>query len=198
MARTQAADYDERREEIRDQAARLYAKRGFLGTSVSDLAKACGVSKSAIYHYYPSKDDILYDVMRSHIADLGAAARAAVENRSSGEAKLRQLSRSFMQLYVGAQARHKVLLNELDQLPKNRRAEIVALQRELIAFVGDILAQIEPRLAGDGGERFATTMLFFGMVNWTHTWFDSKGAVSAEDLADMVVDVMVGGLAKLR
>ena len=67
MARTQAADYEERREAIVERAADLFASRGFLGASVSDIAKACKTSKSLLYHYYPSKEDVLYAVMLSHV-----------------------------------------------------------------------------------------------------------------------------------
>jgi len=76
MARTQAADYGVRREAIVEKAARLYAERGFLGASISDLAKVCRISKSLIYHYYPSKEDILFDVMHSHVRALLDTAEA--------------------------------------------------------------------------------------------------------------------------
>ena len=185
MARTQAADYDQRREHIVVQAARLYARDGFLGASVSDLANACKISKSAIYHYYQSKEDILFDVMRSHVEALDEAARAIGKNSAAPAQQLRELSHAFMRLYVGAADRRKVLLNELDNLPKPRRASIVALQRGLIGQVEQMLIQIEPRLAKRNGQAFAAAMLFFGMINWTHTWFDEKGPVSAEALADM-------------
>ena len=75
MARTQAADYGVRREAIVEKAARLYAERGFLGASISDLAKVCRISKSLIYHYYPSKEDILFDVMHSHVARVAGCGR---------------------------------------------------------------------------------------------------------------------------
>ena len=68
MARKQAPDFEQRRDAILEQAARLYAAQGFLGASVADLARACKTSKSLIYHYYPSKEDILFDVMHSHVA----------------------------------------------------------------------------------------------------------------------------------
>ena len=55
-------------------AARLYGKRGFQGTSVADLAKACRTSKSLIYHYFPSKDDTLHAVMAAHLDALVDAA----------------------------------------------------------------------------------------------------------------------------
>ena len=70
MARTQAADFAARRAAIVEKAAALYAERGFLGASIADLAKACRTSKSLIYHYYPSKEDILFDVMHSHVRSL--------------------------------------------------------------------------------------------------------------------------------
>ena len=68
------ADYDQRRGRIVERAARLFARDGFLGSSISELADACRISKSAIYHYYPSKEDILFDVMRSHVVALEEAA----------------------------------------------------------------------------------------------------------------------------
>lgn len=196
MARTQAADYDQRRADIVAHAARLYAKHGFLGASVADLAMACDVSKSAIYHYYTSKEDILYDVMISHVRALEEAATAAMGLSAPAVEKLRALARRFMALYVDAADRHKVLLNDLDHLPKARRAEIVAVQRGLIEAVRGLLVEIAPGLKKKSGESIAAAMLFFGAINWTHTWFDAKGPVDAERLADMAVDVTLGGLAK--
>lgn len=196
MARTQAADYDQRRADIVTHAARLYARHGFLGASVADLAAACDVSKSAIYHYYPSKEDILYDVMISHVRALEDAAAAAMALDAPAEEKLRALARHFLGLYAGAAERHKVLLNDLDHLPKPRRAEIVSVQRGLIDAVRKLLADIAPSLKRKSGESFAAAMLFFGAINWTHTWYDAKGSVNPERLADMAVDLTLGGLAK--
>lgn len=63
MARIPAADYDQRREAIIEIAAGQFAKKGFIGTSVADLSVACCIFKSLIYHYFPSKEDIPYEVM---------------------------------------------------------------------------------------------------------------------------------------
>jgi AcrR family transcriptional regulator len=196
MARTQAADYDERRAALVEAAAALYARHGFQGASVADLAQRCKVSKSLIYHYYAAKEDILFDVMISHVRGLEQAALAAIAGDAPAAEKLRLLARGFMSLYVGAADRHKVLLNELDHLPRARRAEIVDVQRRLIEIVRRLLVQIEPGLKRRGGESFAAAMLFFGMINWTHTWFHPTGAVTAEALADMAVELTLGGLAR--
>jgi hypothetical protein len=89
-----------------------------------------------------------------------------------------------------------VLLNDLDELPKSKRAEIVAVQRRLIETVQKLLIEIEPQLKKKSGASFAAAMLYFGMINWTHTWFDSKGPVSAGALAEMTVDLTLGGIGR--
>jgi AcrR family transcriptional regulator len=196
MARTQAADHDERKQGIVEAAAALFAERGFNGASVADIAQRCGGAKSLIYHYYESKEDILYEVMISHVRALDAAAREAITGEEHPERKLRELAHRFMALYVGAAARHKVLLNDLGRLPKARRAEIVAVQRGLIEIVQKLLVEIEPALKRRSGAAFAAAMLFFGQINWTHTWFDPRGPVSAGALAEMAVDLTLGGVRK--
>ncbi|HEY2178389.1 MAG TPA: TetR/AcrR family transcriptional regulator [Caulobacteraceae bacterium] len=195
MARTQAADYGERRAAIVEQAARLYAESGFLGASVADLAQALGASKSLIYHYYASKEDILFEVMDSHLRALAEAAEAVLARPLRPEEKLRELARAFMRLYVGAAARHKVLLNELDALPPARREEIVGRQRRLIEAVEGLITAIQPRLPPR--LRRPGAMLFFGMINWTHTWFHEGGGASAEEVADLAADLTLNGLAGL-
>ncbi|HKR23865.1 MAG TPA: TetR/AcrR family transcriptional regulator [Allosphingosinicella sp.] len=190
MARPQSPDYDKRRDAILAAAARLYARRGFQGASVADLAKACKTSKSLIYHYFPSKEDILYDVMATHLDDLVAAAEAATRS-GTAEEQLRALTLAFMRLYVGARDRHKVLLNELDNLAAGPRAEVIAKQRRIIAAVEALVRALRPET---GPLALPLAMLFFGMINWTHTWFRAEGRVSAESLAEMAVDLMLGGL----
>jgi len=188
MARPQSPDYDRRREAILAAAARLYATKGFPGASVAELAKACNSSKSLIYHYFPSKDDILYAVMAEHLDALTEAAETACAT-GSADARLRALTVAFMRLYASAQNHHKVLLNELDNLPPERRAAVVAKQRRIIEAAESVITEIAP-----GGGARVNTMLFFGMINWTHTWFDPAGPFMPEALAVRVVEIMQRGV----
>lgn len=194
MARPQSPDYDRRREAIVAAAAHLYARRGFKGASILDLARHCNTSKSLIYHYFPSKDDILHEVMAAHLDALVDAADESMQEGSARE-RLRALTVAFMKLYAGAQDSHKVLLNELDNLPRQRRAEVVAKQRRIIAVVETLVLEIRP----DANPiTLPLTMLFFGMINWTHTWFRPEGSVGTEALAELAVDLMLNGLERLQ
>ena len=187
MARTQAADYDQRREAIVEKAAQLFASMGFRGASVADLATACETSKSLIYHYYPSKEDILYAVMASHIDQLVRDVEEVMSRKEDPASLLGTLLQAFMRHYVGAADRQKVLLNEIKNLPNNNRAIIVTKQRIVVDAIQKLFAQIHPLLAKDRVRARAHTMLLFGMINWTSTWFDPAGPLSADEIADMAL-----------
>lgn len=194
MARTKAADYDDKRNLIMDQAAALFARDGFAGASLSNLADACQVSKSLIYHYYPSKEAILYDVMSGHMEELLGVVEQARAKGLQGADGFSVFTRDLLSHYTGAADKQKVLLYELNSLPEPQREEIVAKQRELIDFVEGLLKQASPRAAKDKAQLRAKVMLFFGMLNWTHTWFRPKGPVSRDDVADMAAEIILGSL----
>lgn len=192
MARTQSADYDQRRESIVERAAHLFATSGFRGTSVSDVAIACETSKSLLYHYFPSKEDVLYEVMSSHIDQLCEDVDEVMQREGEPAVLLQALIHNFMRHYVGAANRQKVLLNELDNLPRDRRQSIVEKQRRVIDAVQSLLAMLDPSLTDPAHAR-VQTMLLFGMINWTHTWFDPDGPISADAIADMALDHFLPG-----
>lgn len=191
MARTQAPDYEQRREAIVERAVELFATKGFQGASVAELAVACGASKSLFYHYYASKEDVLYAVMASHIDQLAQDVDEVLARKGKPAEHLDRLIHAFMRHYVGAAARQKVLLNELGSLPERERDIIVAKQRGIIEAVQALLVKIYPGLRKNPARARVQTMLLFGMINWTHTWFDAEGPISADDVADMVVKLVL-------
>jgi AcrR family transcriptional regulator len=196
MARTQAADYVQRREGIVDRAADLFASRGFLGTSIADLADACKTSKSLLYHYYDSKEQILFDVMHSHVKALLDVAEDIAARPIGAADKLRAMTREFMRLYLGAASRQRVLLNELANLPEAQRRIIVGIQRRLIDIIDKVLVEIRPDLAGRSPLRRPAVMLYFGMINWMHTWLDPAGRAKPAKIADLAINTFLNGIAK--
>ncbi len=196
MARTQAADFDKRREAIMDTAAGLYASKGFLGASVAQIAAACHTSKSLIYHYSPSKEDILFDVMDSHVQSLVEAARAIDEVEPDPANKVRRIAAALMLLYAGHEANQTVLLNELGNLPDERRAIIVDHQRQLLDLMDGVLLALRPDLEDAKPRRRALVMMFFGMINWTHTWFDPAGGINNAEIAEMASSLFLAGVIR--
>lgn len=198
MARPQAADYENRRRSILEQAAALFADRGFPRTSIAQLAQACNASKAWLYHYYPSKEAVLYDIMSDHMERLLEAAESSLADGGDAGTRLRRLSRALMEIYGGARAQHTVLVNDLGCLPEKQHAKIVQLEKKLLAKISDLLAEINPRLASAPSLRTPAVMLYMGMLNWTYTWYDEAGAVTPRMFADLASDVFLTGFGSTR
>jgi AcrR family transcriptional regulator len=197
MARVRAADYGEKQQLIRDKAAALFAERGFAATSIADIAAACGTAKSLVYHYFGAKDDILYDLLRDHVARLVAGAEAALAGTADPRERLRALVRAEIALYAGARDRHRLLLNALGDLPPERREEIKALERKLVALVRALCVALNPALARDPALATAAAMSVFGLINWTHTWYRPDGPITPAAYAELAATMLLDGLTRV-
>jgi len=194
VARTQASDFEERRSAIAAAAAPLFAKHGFLGTSVADISAASNISKSLLYHYFPAKEDILFEVMWRHVNVLVQFGRQLREMSWHAEQRLKYFARGLMETYVDAQDAQKILVNELAHLPPEKRALVVQAQREVVDVVDDVVVTLRPFLLNRPKDRRPIVMMFFGMLNWTHVWYDPKGPVSPVKVAEVAANMFLKGL----
>ena len=188
--KVQAQDFDLRRKTILERSSHLFAQMGFDGVSAGDLAKACGISKGLLYYYYESKEGILFDIMISHLNALDHELTSVSLADGTPKSKCREFIRRFLQHYVDSVDSHKVFLRELIRLPEDKQTKILIKQRKIVDAARQLLIGLNPALADDPVRAKVDTMLLFGMVNWTHTWFDAEGALSTDDLADRILDHM--------
>ena len=197
MARKQAEDYGERRLNILNKASELFADKGYARSSISELATACNASKSWLYHYYPSKEAILYDIMRRHVTELATMAEDALASDVSPREKFRTLARNFMEIYVNAGSKHVILLNDRGCLPDDMRQEIMALQDQVVESVVSLIMELNPSLDKAKDYEKPITMAFLGMINWTYIWFKKDGPINQEQFADLAVEVFLNGFLAL-
>jgi len=193
MARTQAQDFDEKRVAIMKQAASLFASKGFSGASVSDISKACGVSKSLIYHYFGVKEDMLYAVMIDHIDDLSAVVSDPNLAHPDARQEFHDLTLALLECYAGAQDAQKVLLYDLNNLTAEQRKYIVLKQRAIIERFEHVYLRIHPNMIDSPAITRSNIMLFFGSVNWIHNWYNPKGVINLPALAALAVANVIGG-----
>jgi AcrR family transcriptional regulator len=192
MVRPRAENYDERRREILDGAASMFAERGFDGTSIASIAQFLGVSKALLYHYYQSKEALLYDMLHSHCQLLVETATSAVKFGDGPEAQLDSLVRALMRLYVSSRDKHVVLLNNLHCLPESQQKQIKNLERRVTQVIKDLVAKLRPDL--NATKRSALAMYLMGAVNWTYTWFDASGALTEDQFADLATSTFLNGV----
>ena len=197
MARPRAATYDEQREQILARAAELFAHQGYSGTTMNQVAAACGLSKATLYHYYRDKDALLVQIADSHVSRLQALVAQVRAERLDPQPQLRELVRRILDEYAGAQHAHRVLTEDVKFLPPAERQRILDKEREVVAGFAAAVAALRPELKA-AALAAPLTMLLFGMVNWMFTWMRPDGALDHETLAPMVADLFLGGLPAVR
>jgi AcrR family transcriptional regulator len=191
MARGLARDHDEKRAALRKGAAAYFAAHGFDRASMTGAAKSCGVSKALIYHYWSSKEDLLFDILDDHLGQLLDLVQA-----SEGEG-LGKLIRATLTAYEDADAEHKLQIDALDILPNDKKAPLIATQRELVEIMGTAVLQVRPSLGNDPERLRAATMTVFAILNWFYMWHRPGKGMSRAEYADLATDFVVGGLRAL-
>ena len=199
MARKRAEDYADKREAILDRAARLFADHGFDRASMSALAAACGVSKALLYHYYDSKEALLFDVIDGHLAHLVAVVEAAEAPGLPPRDRLAALIRALLRCYADAGAQHKVQINHLSALPPDLAEALRRRERRLVQIFAAALAAAAPgRFSGEGARLLKpATMALFGILNWHYMWHRPGGPLSRDDFADLATTLILDGATGL-
>jgi TetR/AcrR family transcriptional regulator, cholesterol catabolism regulator len=184
-------------ERLLEVAAHLFRERGYLATSVRDIALAANMKAGSIYYHYPSKEALLEAVMNRAIWSLTSAVRAALDDVPP-TAKFKDRLRTAIGAHLRAIHTHgdfAVASRSLDLLPKASRKEHVRLRaryalmwRKLFEDAianGDIRSNVDVVPA---------QMLIIGSLNWTSEWLDTKRR-SFDQLTLVLTDMVVDGLA---
>lgn len=197
MARTRAKDYEDKQRSILETAAGVFANLGMDKASMSEIARQGKISKALLYHYYASKDELIFDIVRSHLDALDNAITTADRPDSVPEERLRLLIRAVLEHYKDADDLHKVQLNYIAALSAEQTERVRTLERRIVRRFSTVIDQINPALGGRNALLMPVTMSLFGILNWVYMWFRDGGAVSRQDYADMVTTLMLDGVRTL-
>jgi len=193
MARTRATDYDKKRLGILSRSARLFATHGFTGTSITMIADACGVSKALMYHYYDSKDDVLFDVLSDHLKHLVAVVETAARSTADARERLISIATALLDAYRGADAEHQVQISSLKLLPSAQQDVLKEMERRLVSIVSSAIADALPSVAKKHDLLKPLTMSLFGMLNWHYLWFRDGKGMTREAYGRMAVGLVLAG-----
>ena len=198
MARPKSQQHELRRDAILDRAAECFARKSYPAATMNDIALACGTSKARLYHYYESKEAILFDLLDRYthrlLAIIGQAEATAQRRSLDDRASLHELIRSFLQEYQTSATRHVALLHDAPFLGEEQRELILNRQRDVVSAVTRFLRRAYPTRL-NAHNQTAITMMLFGMINWTFTWLRPGGPMSYAAFADEVIAVLERGLA---
>ncbi|HLY33839.1 MAG TPA: TetR/AcrR family transcriptional regulator [Jatrophihabitantaceae bacterium] len=175
-------------------AARTFTERGYDGTSMEDLAKRLGITKSAIYHHVDGKEELLRLATDRALDGLSAVTDEALAMDAPAIDRLEHVVRRSVDVLVDELPFVTLLLRVRGNTPVERRA--IARRRELDHAIAALVAEAE----SDGDVRpdvdpALTARLLFGMVNSLVEWYrPARGDASTADLADAVCKIAFEGL----
>lgn len=180
--------YELRRSELVEAAAGVFADRGYDSTPVSELATQIGLAAGGIYHYFAGKEQLLIAICDQLVDPLLARARELIAEDRPPEEQLRALVRLWVHhvvihrdhMLVFQQERHAIEHGEQWRGVRRTRKDYERL-------VEDVLARAAPGL----DRRIALSALL-GMVNHTAQWFDERGRLEYDVVADGYVDLLLG------
>lgn len=194
MPRPRSENYDDIKEQILQAAAELFAKKGFLNTNIVEIGEACQASKSRMYHYFRSKNEMLAAILLDHATGLIERARVVLDTEAPDEQKLADFIAAHFDFYLSRPDRQAVLLHDAAYLLPADGEALKKLERQLVEMLATLLR-------GMGGERLkskaaatAHAMLIYGMLNWIYTWYSAKGPVKPAQLAEYAAQLCLYGL----
>ena len=195
MSRPIAKDHNEKRSHILKIAARVFADQGYARASMSQVATACGISKANIYHYYNSKDALLFAILNTYLSALRDRIIGLDLKELDPSEQLGCIVVETLRSYEGMDREHKIQIEGIPSLPEHQQKILKTYQRDLVDQMSGVVASIAPDVFnGDPRKLRATVMSIFGMLNWFYMWNSTADHRARDDYAQLVTRLTLKGV----
>ena len=197
MPRTRAKNYEEKKEHILNVAADMFARSGYAICKIEDIAEECGVSKSAIYHYFSTKENVLFELLNRHVRALNDVIKRHLSH-ADGVDRIeffRQFIRDYLDSYASTRQRHVVTIKETRYLTKEQLEIQEQLERENAVLMREVIRVVRPDLPMV--EYTVHAFLLIGMLNWVDLWFQRGGMMPRTQLADRISNLFLDGFLNI-
>jgi AcrR family transcriptional regulator len=171
----------------------LFRKHSYHGTSVRDIAKALGVPQSAIYYYFPSKEDLLFRVVHGATLAMTQGLEELAKQEVPPAQKLAAAIRYHLKGIVEYIDELLVLLQDTKHLSSRKRKQVIALRDRYEGILRGIVAEGVAQGAFRNVDPKFTALCILGMCNWVYNWY-KEGQVPPHEIADIFCNLILGGL----
>jgi AcrR family transcriptional regulator len=179
-----------------EQALQLFQSQGYPATSIRQVAEAAGLAKATVYHYYPTKSALLYEIHNIVMETLEEGMERIQRSEASADGRMRAIVRDLWRVMVTHRAHVQIFFEEWRHLDRDDIAGLKERRDAYFRFVREALVAGWPALADRGEDHVdVMTLGIFGMCNWGYQWFDPKGPLPADVIADDYADLVIAGLS---
>jgi AcrR family transcriptional regulator len=192
-AETVDTRFDRQLARVLHHAAKIFWEKGYEGASMRDLSRACGMSLAGLYHYFESKEELLYLIQKHAFQTIIEKARERLKQSNDPEERLRLFIENHLEYFLANKEAMKVLTHEDETLKNGRGAEIRAIKREYYRICFELLEDLRRAKDLEFSSRLAVLSLF-GMINWIYTWHNPRVDANARALGEQMGDIFLGGV----
>ncbi|MBI5445935.1 MAG: TetR/AcrR family transcriptional regulator [Deltaproteobacteria bacterium] len=183
-----------RKDQIFSEGARLFAQKGYERTSLQEVADALGLTKPALYYYYSSKEQLLYEIMSfvmdrvlADIGEVAATDAAPVE-------KMREMIRKYLGFFAAHPHELTLMSTAGDSLGPELRGRIVVRERQYLELVKGIVAEVLGERRREHLDQTAVAFALIGGMSWIFKWYDPEGRIDPGELAEVFAKIYSHGL----
>lgn len=194
MARTRSEQYPEIRDRILQRAATVFARTGYASSTITDIATATDLSRGALYHYFPSKEAILYEILNLHVMQFLEIVEHAMGSSRVAVEQLRAITKAIVNVNSQSPNEQIVLLNEINELSAEERENMEKVERQILDLVSDVLIRVDVNAKITPANKRVYTMMYLGIINYTFTWYNPDGKVTPAEYAELATDLFLNGL----
>jgi len=185
--------------EVLEIATRLIAKNGFDSASVRMIARECNLSQAGLYHYFTSKEELLYLIQKHTFTSLRNTVAARIDPSASPRARLESVIRGHLEFFLTHMDALRVCAFEYNKLTGEHFDEVGLIQEDYFRIVHEIVADVlqenEADVSANPLNSKRATLYIFGSINWIHMWFDSERPMDLDMMANELVGMALGGLS---
>jgi AcrR family transcriptional regulator len=183
-----------RRQEVLDCAVKLFAERGFDGTSINDIAERTTLKKPSLYHYFPSKQHILVAVLEDEMSALWVRAQEIAQIADPME-RIRGLLAAHLSNFRRKLPQIRVFLLERNKIDAKLAARYVEQRRLYDALYIDTIRDGQRAGIFRGDDPVVLAYAVLGIVNWMVQWYDPKGRLSLDEVSSILQQCALGALS---
>ncbi len=191
MPRVRSDNYEAKSHAIMDSAAALFANEGYPSAKMQDIAKACGATKSMLYHYFPTKHDLLFAMLMEHLERVVSSVEEALASPGTPRENLMTMVQTYTRKSAQSRRRHMIAMQDVKYLPRTKQLPLIELQRKLTNLVADLLREVNPGLPDNVYKPY--TMMLLGLLNWTDVWYSPNGPIKPDELCERITRLFLRG-----
>ncbi len=184
MARTTGSDGEKTEAALREAALALIARHGYEAVSMRQLAKEVGVQAAALYHYYSTKEDLLYALMQQHMVDLAQSWTREDPGDADAPARLAAFVRHHLRFHIERRHATHVSNMELRSLSPERLTAILKLRAAYEKKLRQILREGDKSGDFAAGDLQLTAMAIIQIITGVIVWFRPDERLSVGQVSE--------------